>query len=155
MNPKCISGQQPYAMLCTRPDICFVVRMVSRYQLNPGLDHWVVVKHILKYLIRMRNYMLVYSNGDSRKSAFGAVFTLGSRAIIWKSIQQSCITDSTMEAEVAACKATKEAVWLWEFLKELEVVPSMHEPIRLCCDNSGAMANAKEPRNHHEGKHIE
>ena len=60
-----------------------------------------------------------------------------------------------MEAEVAACKATKEAVWLWEFLKELEVVPSMHEPIRLCCDNSGAMANAKEPRNHHEGKHIE
>ena len=61
-----------------------------------------------------------------------------------------------MEAEyVAACEAAKEAVWLREFLKELEVVPNMHEPIRLYCDNSGAVANAKEPRNHRKGKHIE
>ncbi|WKA04062.1 hypothetical protein VitviT2T_022125 [Vitis vinifera] len=78
-----------------------------------------------------------------------------------------------MEAEyVAACEAAKEAVWLreflkelevaakeavWlrEFLKELEVVPNMHELIRLYCDNSGAVANAKEPKNHRKGKHIE
>ena len=26
-----------YAMLCTRPDICFAVGMVSRYQINPGI----------------------------------------------------------------------------------------------------------------------
>ena len=25
-----------YVMLCTRPDICFVVGMVSRYQFDPG-----------------------------------------------------------------------------------------------------------------------
>ena len=31
----------------------------------------------------------------------------------------------------------------------------MHEPIRLYCDNSGAVANAKEPRYHRKGKHIE
>ena len=31
----------------------------------------------------------------------------------------------------------------------------MHEPIRLYCDNSGAMAIAKESRNHRKGKHIE
>ena len=28
-----------YAMLCTRPDICFVVGIVSRYQSNPGEEH--------------------------------------------------------------------------------------------------------------------
>ena len=28
-----------YAMLCTRPDICFVVGMVSRYQSDPGEEH--------------------------------------------------------------------------------------------------------------------
>ena len=28
-----------YAILCTRPDICFVVGMVSRYQSNPGEQH--------------------------------------------------------------------------------------------------------------------
>ena len=52
-------GSLMYAMLCTRPDICFVVGMVSRYQSNPGEEHWIVVKHILKYLKKMRNYMLV------------------------------------------------------------------------------------------------
>ena len=28
-----------YAMLCTRPDICYAVGIVSRYQSNPGLEH--------------------------------------------------------------------------------------------------------------------
>ena len=53
-----IVGSLIYAMLCTRPDICYSVGMVSRYQSNPGPKHWQVVKHILKYLRRMRDYML-------------------------------------------------------------------------------------------------
>ena len=57
-------GSLMYAILCTRPDISYAVGIVSRYQSNPGLDHWIVVKHILKYLRRTRNYMLVYSGGD-------------------------------------------------------------------------------------------
>ena len=52
-------GSLMYAMLCTRPDICFVVGMVSRYQSEPGEEHWIAVKHILKYLRRTRDYMLV------------------------------------------------------------------------------------------------
>ena len=32
-----------YAMLCTRPDICFAVGMVSRYQSDPGEEHWIAV----------------------------------------------------------------------------------------------------------------
>ena len=47
-------GSLMYAMLYTRPDICFAVGMVSRYQSNPGLEHWTAVKHILKYLRRDR-----------------------------------------------------------------------------------------------------
>ena len=49
-----------YAMLCTRPDICYLVGMVSRYQSNPGPKHWQAVKHILEYLRRMRDYMFIY-----------------------------------------------------------------------------------------------
>ena len=165
-------GSLMYAMLCTRPDICFAVGVVSRFQSNPGLDHWVAVKHILKYLKRTRNYMLVYSREDmilrgytdsdfqtdvdSRKSTSGSVFTLGGGAIVWRSIKQSCIADSTMEAEyVAACEAAKEAVWLRKFLGDLEVVPDMENPLTLYCDNSGAVANSKKPRSHKKGKHIE
>ena len=61
-----------------------------------------------------------------------------------------------MEAEyVAACEAAKEAVWLRNFLIDLEVVPNMSKPITLYCDNSGAVANSREPRSHKRGKHIE
>lgn len=45
-------GSLMYAMLCTRPDICYAVGLVSRYQSNPGPEHWIAVKHILKYLRR-------------------------------------------------------------------------------------------------------
>ena len=37
-------GSLMYAMLCTRPDICYAMEIVSRYQSNPGYDHWTVVK---------------------------------------------------------------------------------------------------------------
>ena len=32
-------GSLMYAMLCTRLDICYVVGIVSRYQLDPGEEH--------------------------------------------------------------------------------------------------------------------
>ena len=108
-------GSLMYAILCTRPDICFNVGMVSRYQSNPDEEHWIAVKHIFKYLQRMRDYMLVYqdeslvpigytdsdfqSDRESRKSTSGYVFTLGGGAISWRSVKQSSIADSTMEAE--------------------------------------------------------
>ena len=53
-------GSLMYAMLCTRLDICYSVGMVSRYQSNPELKHWQAIKHILKYLRRIRDYMLFY-----------------------------------------------------------------------------------------------
>ena len=96
------------------------------------------------------------SNKDSRKSTSGSVFTLGGEAVVWRSVKQSSIADSTMEAEyIAACEEAKEAVWLKKFFTGLEVVPNMDKPIVLYCDNSGAVAKSKEPRSHKRGKHIE
>ena len=43
-------GSLMYTMLCTRPDICFVVGMVRRYQSDLCEEHWIAVKHIFKYL---------------------------------------------------------------------------------------------------------
>ncbi|TYJ96931.1 retrovirus-related pol polyprotein from transposon tnt 1-94 [Cucumis melo var. makuwa] len=61
-----------------------------------------------------------------------------------------------MEAEyVAACETAEEAEWLKKFLTYLEVVPNMHLPITLYCDNSGAITNSREPRSHKREKHIE
>ncbi|PON67522.1 hypothetical protein TorRG33x02_264290 [Trema orientale] len=57
-------GSLIYAMLYTRPDIYYAIGMVSRYQSNPRMAQWTVVKHILKYLRRTKDYMLVYSSTD-------------------------------------------------------------------------------------------
>ena len=82
-------GSLIYVMLCTRPDIYYSVGIVSRYQSNPRPKHWEAIKNILKYLRRMRDYMLVYwcedlipigytnsdfqSDLDFRKSTSGCV----------------------------------------------------------------------------------
>ena len=164
-------GSLMYAMLCTTPNICYSVGMVSQYQSNPRPKHWQAVKHILKYLWRMRDYMLVYRcedlipigytdsdfqlDLDFKKSTSGCVFTLGGGAITWRSVKQSCITDSTTEAEyVSTWEATKEVVWLKKFLSDLGVVRIEQFLITLFCDNSGAIAQSKDPRNHKKGKHI-
>ena len=84
------------------------------------------------------------------------MFTFGGGAISWWSVKQSSIADSTMEAEyIAASEAAKEVVWLKNFLMDLKVVPFERSAITLYCDNSGAVANSKEPRSHKRGKHIE
>jgi hypothetical protein len=60
-----------------------------------------------------------------------------------------------MESEyIAACEAANEAVWLRKFVIELGVFPSVQDPVVLFCDNTGAIANAKEPRTHSTAKHI-
>ena len=106
-------GSLMYAMLCTRPDICFAVGLVSRYQSNPGLAHWQAVKRIFRYLRGTSDLVLCYQNGDLRltgytdtdwggdldesRSTSGYVFTLGGGAISWCSKKQDCIALSTIE----------------------------------------------------------
>ena len=61
-----------------------------------------------------------------------------------------------MEAEyIAASEVAKEAVWLKNFLSDMEVIPNMDKPITLYCDNNGVITNSKEPHNYKRQKHIE
>ena len=55
----------------------------------------------------------------------------------------------------AACEVIKEAVWLKKFLYDLGVVREEQVSITLFCDNSGAVAQSKDPRNHKKGKQFE
>jgi hypothetical protein len=50
-------------MICTRSDVSFTLSATSRHQSDPGKEHWVAVKRILKYLRRTKNLFLVYG-GD-------------------------------------------------------------------------------------------
>ena len=84
------------------------------------------------------------TNKDARKSTSESIFTLNEGVLMWRSVKQTCIVDYTMEDEyIAACESTKEAVWLRKFLTDLKVIPNMHLPITLYCDNSSAVANSR------------
>src|SRR3954468_13341797 len=55
---------------------------------------------------------------------------------------------------MAAAEASSEGVWIRNFITELGVVPSALDPLEILCDNSGAIALAKEPRYHPKTKNI-
>ena len=92
---------------------------------------------------------------DDMKSQTGYVFVVNGGAVSWRSGKQPIVTQSTMESEyVAAADAANEAVWMRKFVIKLGVVPNAQDPLTLFCDNTGAIANMKEPRSHSTAKHI-
>ncbi|KAL6329676.1 hypothetical protein AAG906_026413 [Vitis piasezkii] len=55
-----------YATLCARPNIYYVVKMVSLYLENPGIMRWKAVKSILRYLKGTKDYSLCYQGKKLR-----------------------------------------------------------------------------------------
>ncbi|KAH9752632.1 hypothetical protein KPL71_014771 [Citrus sinensis] len=163
-------GSLIYAMVCTRPDISQAVSMVSRYMHNPGINQWLAVKWILRYLYGTVDVGLLFKNDcgqqcvgycdsdfagdlDKRRSTTGYVFTLGGGPVSWRSILQSIIALSTMEAEyMAVTEAVKEALWLKGLLGDLGVI---QENIAVFCDNQSAIFLAKNQTYHARTKHID
>ena len=95
------------------------------------------------------------SNYDNSKSMLGYICTLNGGAICWKNFKQHIVADSTSEVKcIAASDTIKEAVWLWKFIDELGVAPSVDGSVLLYCDNTEAIAQVKEPRSHQRTKHI-
>ncbi|KAL0302424.1 UNVERIFIED_CONTAM: Retrovirus-related Pol polyprotein from transposon TNT 1-94 [Sesamum angustifolium] len=89
------------------------------------------------------------------KSQSSFVFKLNSGVVASKSSKQATTVDSTTEVEyIVASEATKEAVWMKNYIQELGVVPSIVEPVVIFCNNNGVIAQAKELRSHHRTKHI-
>ncbi|GJU14485.1 retrotransposon protein, putative, ty1-copia subclass [Tanacetum coccineum] len=111
-------GSIMYAVRCTRPDVAFAQNMTSRFQQNPGEEHWTAVKNILKYLRNTKDMFLVYggnkerelrvscytdagylTDADNLKSQTGYVFVLNGGAVDWKSTKQSIFATSFTDAE--------------------------------------------------------
>ena len=68
-------GSIMYAMLCTRPDVAYALGIASRFQADPGEDHWKAVKNILKYLRRTKDIFLVYEESNLKlEGYFDSIF---------------------------------------------------------------------------------
>jgi len=105
---------------------------------NPSPKHWITIKCIFRYLQGTLQFQLRFgglapqglvrycdanwaSDLEDRRSTIGFVFMMGGGAISWSSKRQPTIIQSTTKAKYMASKqATKEAIWMTKFMKELK-----------------------------------
>ncbi|GJZ55719.1 retrovirus-related pol polyprotein from transposon TNT 1-94 [Tanacetum coccineum] len=160
-----------YATHCTRPDIAYVVFNLSRYTSNPSQNHWKAIGRVFGYLKRTRQLALYYdrfptvlegysdaswiTGSSDSKSITGWIFTLGGGAVCWGSKKQTCITHSTMEAEILAlAPASKEAEWLRNMLLDIELWPQPMPAISLHCDSQSTLSRAYNKVYNGKSRHI-
>jgi transposase InsO family protein len=165
-------GSLVYAMISTRADISYPVGVVSQYMANPGPQHWIAVKRILRYLQGTSNHVLQYGGSplslqvigycdadyagdiDTRRSTTGYTFLLAGGAISWNSKKQPTVALSTTEAEyMAATHATKEAIWLQRFFKDIGFLQD--SPMTIYSDNQSCISLSRNPTFHARTKHVE
>ena len=72
-------GSLMYAMVCTRPDIAHAVGVVRRYMKNPGKEHWMELKWILRYLRGTTNQALFFGGSNIALQGFVDVDMVGDK----------------------------------------------------------------------------
>eukprot|EP00257_Ricinus_communis_P021105 XP_015580508.1 uncharacterized protein LOC107262008 [Ricinus communis] len=155
----------------TRPDIAYVVHIVSQFVTSPTTIHWAVLLRILRYLRGTQFQTLLFSSTSSlelcaysdadwagdptdRKSTTGFYIFLGDSLISWKSKKQDVISRSSTEAEYRAMASTTcEIVWLRWLLADMGVF--LWQPTPLHCDNKSVIQIAHNSVFHEQTKHIE
>ncbi|XP_057823915.2 secreted RxLR effector protein 161-like [Cryptomeria japonica] len=113
-----------------RPDIMYVVSLVSRFMQDPHESHWRTAKRILRYVSGTQTFGIQYSptdkfevvgytdsdwvgSMDDRKSSFGYVFSFGYGVVSRSSKKQATVALSSIEAEyMAASSASSQGVWI-------------------------------------------
>lgn len=112
-------GSLMYLMLGTRPDICFAIGYLSRFQELATDAHYKCLKRVLRYVKGSKHLALVYRRcdapillgwvdadwancTDTRRSTSGFMFKVFGNTVIWSSRRQTLVTLSTTEAEYIA-----------------------------------------------------
>jgi len=87
-----------WGQLMTHPDLSFVVSLLSRFQVDPGIEHWKGLLHVVGYIKDTMDYGLIYSQDadltplayvdadyggcrETHHSTSGYIFTMARRAV--------------------------------------------------------------------------
>lgn len=163
-------GSLMYIMVCSRPDICYHVGYLGRFQENPNEIHWQHLKRVLRYLkgtmkmkLNFRNYsdepVIGYADADwatdlsDRKSVSGYMFKVYGCTVSWCSKKQQTVATSSSEAEyIALSMASTEALWIRGVLEDLREISGY--AVKIFEDNKGCigMSNNLESK---RAKHID
>jgi Reverse transcriptase (RNA-dependent DNA polymerase) len=154
----------------TRPDIAFVVSVISQFMHAPCTSHLSAVDRILRYLkgtpgqgIWMKkndsNNVVGFSDADwarscDRKSTTRFCTFVGDNLVTWKSKKQNIVARSSAEAEYRAMTSTtSELIWIKQLLSDMKIEHT--KTMQMYCDNQAARHIASNPVFHERTKHIE
>lgn len=172
-NVQCqLVGGLIYLANATRPDIAFAASTLSRFCSNPGEEHWLIAKRILRYLKATSKYGITYIKDDEnikaytdsdwagdiddRKSCSGNVITLSGGPISWKSRKQASVALSTMEAEYATLsEVSQEIIYIKRLLIHMGFDNYVKSPINVFSYNQSAIELSKNAVYHKRSKHID
>jgi hypothetical protein len=155
----------------TRPDITYVVSVVSQFMPAPNEEHMNAVYRILRYLNDAPGKGLLYvKNGVSniegytdadwagdqttKRSTYGYLTFVEGNLITWRSKKQKVVARSSAEAEFREmAQGICELLLIKSVLKDLEI--KYTDPIKLYCDNKAAIQIAHNLVQHDRTKYIE
>ncbi|XP_019236312.1 PREDICTED: uncharacterized protein LOC109216593 [Nicotiana attenuata] len=155
----------------TRPDIAFVVQVLSQFMHCPKNSHIKATLRVVRYITEALGLGLLMPAESSskpiaycdldwgaciqrRRSVTRYLVKFGNALISWKSKKQSTVSRSSAEAEfrsMASCAA--EVTWLTGLFGELDVKIEM--PITLIYDSKAAIQIAAKLIFHERTKHID
>jgi len=69
-----ILGSVMWGQLATRPDLSFAVSLLSRFQANPGIEHWQALMHVVGYIKNTMDYIRKMRNYLSQLKCLNALF---------------------------------------------------------------------------------
>ena len=169
-----------YLAVTTRPDIAYYVMWLGQFNANPTQAHFLLAKHVLRYLSGTRTLALCLgapsprippslsgymqnvgcsdadwaSNTIDRRSVSGYSFYFQGSLVSWSAVKQKSIALSSTEAEYyALAHAFKEALWLRTFLGLLRFpVP---QPFPILTDNQAACSLSTSSAISARSKHID
>jgi transposase InsO family protein len=164
-------GTLLYLVGCTRPDLAYVVGVLSRFMSQPRVEHWQVAQQVLRYLAGTVELGILFrgteqqvvgycdadyaGDPDKRRSTSGYLFMMAGGVVSWGSKLQPTVAASTCEAEyISSAFAVKEALWVRKVLQEL-LPGGYQKPMLIFGDNQGALALLKHPNAHQRTKHID
>ncbi|XP_020672186.2 uncharacterized protein LOC110092130 [Dendrobium catenatum] len=154
----------------TRLDVAFATNQICQHMHDPQPGDFQALKRLLSYIQGTITYGLppLHTNLDlttyvdvdwasdntDQKSTTGFCTFLGSNLISWTLKKQNTVAKSSTEAEYRAlAAATSDILWLRRLLREFDA--SQTQPTKIFCDNTSAIALAKNPIFHARTKHIE